>query len=116
MAGYSLPVSSYGTRLSFDFTDSHVRLGGMYKGIKGNAQSYFFKLTHPLVQTAKSDLFLYSGYDFVNANTTFNSNGAKPVSGKEIFREEVINNPNRMPWDTEGLRYSNQQQGRKSGK
>ncbi len=72
MAGYSLPVSSYGTRLSFDFSDSHVKLGGPYRpfGVKGNAQSYFFKLTHPLVQTAKSDLFLYSGYDFVNANTS----------------------------------------------
>ena len=74
MAGYSLPVSSYGTRLSFDFSDSHVRLGGPYKAnnVKGNAQSYFFKLTHPLVQTAKSDLFVYTGYDLVNANTTMN--------------------------------------------
>ena len=74
MAGYSLPVSSYGTRLSFDFNDSHVRLGGPYKplNVKGNAQSYFFKLTHPLIQTAKSDLFLYTGYDYVNANTTAN--------------------------------------------
>lgn len=79
MAGYSLPVSSYGTRLSFDFSDSHVRLGGPYKGmnVKGNAQSYFFKLTHPLVQTAKSDLFLYSGYDYVNASTTWNPAGVK---------------------------------------
>ncbi len=78
MAGYSLPVSSYGTRLSFDFSDSHVKLGGPWRpyGVKGNAQSYFFKLTHPLIQTAKSDLFLYSGYDFVNANTSmmFNNN------------------------------------------
>lgn len=75
LAGYSLPVSSYGTRLSFDFSDSHVRLGGPYRaaGVKGNAQSYFFKLTHPLVQTAKSDLFLYSGYDLVNANTAYNN-------------------------------------------
>jgi hemolysin activation/secretion protein len=79
MAGYSLPVSSYGTRLSFDFTDSHVRLGGPLKSynLKGNAQSYFFKLTHPLVQTAKSDLFLYSGYDFVNASTSMNPAGMK---------------------------------------
>ena len=71
MAGYSLPVSPYGTRFSFDFSDSHVKLGGPFKSsnIKGNAQSYFFKLTHPLVQTAKSDLFLYTGYDLVNANT-----------------------------------------------
>ncbi len=78
MAGYSLPVSSYGTRLSFDFSDSHVRLGGPYRGlgVKGNAQSYFFKLTHPLVQTAKSDLFLYTGYDLVNASTTFAQGGA----------------------------------------
>ena len=72
MAGYSLPVSSYGTRLSFDFSDSHVKLGGPYKGmrVKGDAQSYFTKITHPLIQTAKSDLFLYSGYDFVNASTS----------------------------------------------
>ena len=72
MAGYSLPVSSYGTRASFDFNDSHVRLGGPYRGlnVKGNAQSYFFKLTHPLIQTAKSDLYIYSGYNFVNADTT----------------------------------------------
>lgn len=72
MAGYSLPVSSYGTRLSFDFTDSHVRLGGNFRqyNVKGNAQSYFFKLTHPLIQTAKSDLFLYTGYDLVKANTS----------------------------------------------
>lgn len=79
LAGYSLPVSSYGTRLSFDFSDSHVKLGGPYRGlnVKGNAQSYFFKLTQPLVQTAKSDLFLYTGYDFVNASTTWNPAGTK---------------------------------------
>ncbi len=72
MAGYSLPVSSYGTRLSFDFNDSHVRLKGPYRAlnVKGNAQSYFFKLTQPLIQTAKSDLFFYTGYDLVRANTT----------------------------------------------
>ncbi len=75
MAGYSLPVSSYGTRLSFDFSDSHVRLHGPYTplNVKGNAQSYFTKLTHPLVQTAKSDLYLYSGYDYVKANTSVNN-------------------------------------------
>ena len=77
MAGYSLPVSSYGTRLSFDFSDSHVRLGGPYKGlnVKGNAQSYFFKLTQPIIQTAKSDLIFYTGYDYVNANTSANIAG-----------------------------------------
>jgi len=75
MAGYSLPVSSYGTRLSFDFNDSHVRLGGDMRqyNIRGNAQSYFFKLTQPLIQTAKSDLTFYTGYNLVNANTTINN-------------------------------------------
>ena len=77
MAGYSLPVSSYGTRLSFDFSDSHVRLGGPYKNlnVKGNAQSYFFTLTQPIIQTAKSDLIFYTGYDYVNANTSANIAG-----------------------------------------
>ena len=75
MAGYSLPVSSYGTRLSFDFSDSHVKLGGIYRpdNVKGNAQSYFTKITHPLIQTAKSDLYFYTGYDYVKANTTMYS-------------------------------------------
>lgn len=79
MAGYSLPVSSYGTRLSFDFSDSHVHLGGPYKAanVKGNAQSYFFKLTHPLIQTAKSDLYVYSGYDLVNATTSMAYGGSR---------------------------------------
>ena len=80
MAGYSLPISSYGTRLSFDFNDSHVRLKGPYRnlGVRGNAQSYFFKLTQPLVQTAKSDLFFYTGYDLVNANTSWRNNTGNP--------------------------------------
>ena len=80
MAGYSLPVSSYGTRLSFDFSDSHVRLGGPYKpyNVKGNAQSYFFKLTQPIIQTAKSDLIFYTGYDYVNANTSMYNLGNNP--------------------------------------
>ena len=80
LAGYSLPISSYGTRLSFDFNDSHVRLKGPYRnmGVKGNAQSYFFKLTQPLIQTAKSDLFFYTGYDLVNANTSWKNNTANP--------------------------------------
>ena len=79
MAGYSLPVSSYGTRLSFDFSDSHVRLHGPYTGlnVRGNAQSYFTKITQPLVQTAKSDLFFYTGYDFVKANTSWVPAGVK---------------------------------------
>ena len=52
-------------------------MGGPLKasGIKGNAQSYFFKLTQPLIQTAKSDLFFYTGYDLVKANTTWNGAG-----------------------------------------
>ena len=76
MAGYSLPVSSYGTRLSFDFSDSHVKLGRDLKGanIKGNAQSYFTKITHPIIQTAKSDLYFYTGYDYVKANTGWGYN------------------------------------------
>ena len=80
MAGYSLPVSSYGTRLSFDFNDSHVRLKGPYRNlnVKGNAQSYFFKLTQPLIQTAKSDLFFYTGYDYVRANTSAYNNRPNP--------------------------------------
>lgn len=50
-------------------------------------------------------------FEHIPPRAAFNSHGAKPVSGTEIFKEEVVNDPNRMPWDTEGLRYSNQQQG-----
>ena len=68
-------------RFSFDFNDSHVRMHTpameAFK-IKGNAQSYFFKLTQPLIQTAKSDLFFYTGYDLVNANTSWKNNTPNP--------------------------------------
>ena len=50
-------------------------------------------------------------FEHIPPKAAFNSYSAKPVSGTELFKDEVINDPNRMPWDTEGLRYINQQQG-----
>lgn len=50
-------------------------------------------------------------FEHVPPRAAFNSTPARPVSGNEIFKEEVINDKERMPWDTEGLKYQNQQQG-----
>jgi len=71
LGGYEIPVSPYGTKLSLDYSNSAVRLGGPYKylNVKGYSQSMGVKLSHPLVRNANSDVVAYTGVDFVNANT-----------------------------------------------
>lgn len=71
LAGYSVPISPYGTRLSFDFSNSNINLGGPYKflNVKGKAQSYALRITHPLIENAKTSVVAYTGIDFVNAST-----------------------------------------------
>lgn len=50
-------------------------------------------------------------FEHIPPRAAFNSTPARPVSGTELFKEDTINDAERMPWDTEGLRYQNQQQG-----
>ena len=71
LAGYSVPISPYGTRLSCDFSNSNSNLGGPYKflNVKGKAQSYALRITHPLIENAKTSVVAYTGIDFVNAST-----------------------------------------------
>ena len=71
LAGYSVPISPYGTRLSFDFSNSNINLGGPYKflNVKGKAQSYALRITHPLIENANTSVVAYTGIDFVNAST-----------------------------------------------
>ena len=71
LAGYSIPVSPYGTRLSFDYSNSNISLGGPYRGlnVKGRSQTMGIKLSHPLIKNAKTDLVVYTGVDFVDSNT-----------------------------------------------
>ncbi len=45
-------------------------------------------------------------FEHIPPRAAFNSTPAKPVSGMELFK-----NIERMPWETDGLHYSNQQQG-----
>lgn len=71
MAGYQLPVNAYGTKLSFDFSNSNVGLGGPYRDmkVKGQSQSFLIRLTHPFIRTAKSDLIGHVGFDWLHATT-----------------------------------------------
>lgn len=71
LAGYSIPINKYGTRLSFDYSYSHVKLGGPYKdlGIKGDATNYSLKITQPLKNTATQDLAAYVSFDAINSSS-----------------------------------------------
>ena len=71
LAGYSIPVSPYGTRLSFDYSNSNINLGGPYRflNVKGRSQSLGFRVTHPIIRNAKTDVVVYTGIDFVDADT-----------------------------------------------
>ena len=72
LAGYSVPISPYGTRLSFDYSYSTIAPGGAYRAydIRGKAQNLGVKISHPFINTAKTSLVGYTGIDFVNAETT----------------------------------------------
>ena len=50
-------------------------------------------------------------FEHVPPRAAFNSKPARPVSGVEVLTEKNLNDKERMPWDTTGLRYQNQQQG-----
>lgn len=45
-------------------------------------------------------------FEHIPPEATYNSTPARPVSGKQL-----IDDPDRLPWDTKGLRYENQQRG-----
>lgn len=71
LAGYSIPVSPYGTRVSFDYSNSNINLGGPYRflNVKGRSQSMGVRVTHPIIRNAKTDVVVYTGIDFVDADT-----------------------------------------------
>lgn len=71
LGGYEVPISPNGTKLSFDYSNSAVRLGGPYKylNVKGYSQSIGVKVSHPLIRNAKTDVVVYTGVDFVDADT-----------------------------------------------
>ena len=71
LAGYSIPVSPYGTKVSFDYSNSNVNLGGPYRflNVKGHSQSMGVRVSHPVIKNAKTDVIVYTGVDFVNADT-----------------------------------------------
>ena len=50
-------------------------------------------------------------FEHIPPKGAFNSTPTRPVSGVELFKGEVLNDDSRMPWDTSGMRYENQQQG-----
>lgn len=50
-------------------------------------------------------------FEHIPPRAAFNSKSARPVSGVEVLTEKNLNDKERMPWDTTGLRYQNQQQG-----
>jgi hemolysin activation/secretion protein len=77
VAGYDIPVSNFGTRLSYDFSHSGIELGGPYRGygIKGKANSHLIKLTQPILNNATQDLDFVIGFDFLNSSTDSRSFG-----------------------------------------
>ena len=50
-------------------------------------------------------------FEHIPPRAAFNSDPAKPVKGTEFLTDQRLNNDSRMPWETKGLKYENQQQG-----
>lgn len=80
VAGYSIPISKWGTRLSFDYSYSDITLGGPYRnlGITGNASSYSLRITQPIKNTATQDIAAFVSFDAINS-----------TSKSKLFRENL---------------------------
>ncbi len=80
LAGYSIPISKWGTRLSFDYSYSDADIGGPYKnlGINGKATTYSLRITQPIKSTATQDLAAYVSFDAINS-----------VSKSSLFRTNL---------------------------
>lgn len=50
-------------------------------------------------------------FEHIPPKSAFNSRPVRPVSGLDLLAKKTINDEKRMPWDTMGLKYENQQQG-----
>lgn len=50
-------------------------------------------------------------FEHIPPRAAFNSTPARPISGMELLTKKNLDNEERMPWDTTGLKYQNQQQG-----
>lgn len=50
-------------------------------------------------------------FEHIPPRAAYNSERARPVLGKILLSKEVLQFENRMPWDTTGLQYQNQQKG-----
>ncbi len=74
MAGYSVPISPYGTRLSFDYGYTNVRIGKELSSysIRGASENYLIKVTQPIKKSSDTTIEASLGVDF--SNTTSNSN------------------------------------------
>ena len=71
LTGYQIPISSYGTKLSFDYTHQKVNPFGeaIPLNIEGNSNIYSLKITQPFINTASTDLIGYAMIDFIDSDT-----------------------------------------------
>lgn len=76
LAGYQVPINSYGTRLGFDYSYSNVYIGGPYRqqNMRGNANCYSLKLIQPIINTATKELSASVSLDAINT-TSQNTGG-----------------------------------------
>lgn len=71
LAGYSIPISKYGTRLAFDYSYSSVKMGGIFEKYKisGNSSDYSIKIIQPVINDAVKEVTSSVGIDFVNSSS-----------------------------------------------
>lgn len=75
LAGYQIPVNKKGTKLSFDYSYSSIKLGKEYAAddIRGKSKDYAITLTHPLYRTPKASLVASAGFDMLSSITRYHS-------------------------------------------
>ena len=71
LAGYSLPVSRLGTRLTYDFSYTEASIGGSAAilGIEGRSTIHSAGISQPLLRSANTDIIAKAGLDFIGTNS-----------------------------------------------
>lgn len=75
MAGYQIPLNDKGTKLSFDYSFSTIKLGREYTSddIHGKSKDYALTLTHPLYRTNRTSLLASAAFDMLSSSTKWRS-------------------------------------------
>lgn len=91
IGGYEVPITKWGTKLSFDYSHTGINLGGPYRqyNIKGKANDYMLRLTHPIRNTATQEINVSVGFNWLNSRADSETLGNLSDYSLRVIRTNI---------------------------